>query len=445
MALRAGGKLMDAPLLALTRRSTKRLSGSLTETIAAKNMHQLIQLRWIAVAGQLAAVLITHFQLGVVLPLLPMLCAIGALALANVILFMALPRHRATDAELFGALLLDVAALTLLLYFSGGATNPFIWLYLLQVVLGAILLPPVFVWIIVAATGLAYGILSTLHLPLALPSYRREEITLLGDWASFALIVVLLVLFIARISRNLRARDAVVGDLAKHAAEEDMIVRMGLLASSAAHELGTPLATLSVILSDWQRHPKLKRDKEFQREIVDMRGEVHRCTAIVADILRSVGETRGESMERRPARDLLESVASDWREANPNIPLVLDIDPVSSARVPAEPALRQALWNILDNAACVSPHQVILAADLREGEVALRIRDEGPGFAPGDIVQVGTPYWSTKGKGHGLGLFLAANVARRLSGRLAVRNLDEGGAEVSIILPGADVRADAMP
>ena len=428
---------MDTPLLALTRSALAQASAT-PESIAAKNMRQLVQLRWLAVAGQLVAVLVAQFQLDVVLPLGPILATIAALALANLAFQIALPRHRASDIELLLALLLDVAVLTVLLWFSGGATNPFVSLYLLQVVLGAILLPAGRAWLVVAATGLAYGGLSVAHLPLAIPPSRSTNLLLLGDWLSFAMVAVLLVLFSARITRNLRARDAYLAEMAQRAAEEDGIMRMGLFASNAAHELGTPLATLSVILSDWQRHPKLIRDRELARELTDMRGEVQRCTAIVADILRSVGQARGESMQRVAVGDLLGTVARDWRQANPETTLTVDLGDAASERVPAEPALRQALANLLDNAAYVSPQAVALSAALAGGEIALSVRDRGPGFAPGEIDKLGTPYHSTKGPGHGLGLFLVATVARRLGGRFAARNLPDGGAEASVLLPRAE-------
>ena len=104
---------------------------------------------------------------------------------------------------------------------------------------------------------------------------------------------VLLVIFIARISRNLRSRDAHVADLRRRAAEEDGIVRMGLFASGAAHELGTPLASLSVILADWRRMPELDRSPELADDVAEMEAELARCKAIVTDILHSAGEPRG--------------------------------------------------------------------------------------------------------------------------------------------------------
>ncbi len=160
---------MDAPLLALTlRRRANAPNGLAPETAAAENMRQLSQLRWIAVAGQTLTILFVHFVLGVALPLFQMLSVVLVLGAANFAARAALPHYRVQDVEVLAALLLDMGALTLQLYYSGGATNPFISLYLLQVVLGAILLPRRSVWVLVAATCFCYALLSVRYVPLVL-------------------------------------------------------------------------------------------------------------------------------------------------------------------------------------------------------------------------------------------------------------------------------------
>lgn len=425
---------MDAPLLALTRHRDAP-PGAVAESTAAKNMRQLIQLRWLAVLGQFIAILIVHFQLDIRLPLGPMLFTVGSLALINLALQFALPRHRASDLELFLALFLDMAALTVLLFLSGGATNPFIFLYLLQIVLGAILLPQIWVWLLFGATALAYAGLSFTYRPLALPEAQRETLVLAADWISFSMVAILLVLFSVRITRNLRMRDAYLAERDRRAVEEDGIMRMGLFASNAAHELGTPLATLSVLISDWQRHPVLVKDKELVQELEDMSSEVHRCTTIVSDILRSVGQARGESMHRLAVADLLQSVAEDWSRLNPHAQMTVDLSDVSHEQVLAERELRQALFNLLDNAAFVSPSAMTLTAMANADNIMLGVRDEGPGFMPDELERVGKPYHTSKGPGHGLGLFLVSTVARRLGGHMLARNREKLGAEVFISIP----------
>jgi two-component system, sensor histidine kinase RegB len=426
--------MMDAPLLALTRPGP----GLIAETTAAANMRQLIQLRWIAVAGQTLAILLVHYGFGIALPVVEMLGVAALLAAANLLAMMALPRHRVHDGEVMLALLIDMGALTLQLYFSGGATNPFISLYLLQVVLGAILLPPVAVAVLATATTLSYALLTVSYVPLLLPArllVEHADLFAIGHWVGFVMVASLLVLFIVRISRNLRARDAHVADLRQHAAEEEGIVRMGLFASGAAHELGTPLGTLSVILADWRRMPAVAADPELASEVEEMQAEVQRCKAIVSDILHSAGQPRGEAMRSMAAADFLTDLAEAWQPTHPQVPIATSIEDAGAAVIAVDPALRQAVTNLLDNAAEASPLGLRLTGKVEEGMLAIVVRDYGPGFDPAALAHVGELYRSTKGAGHGLGLFLASNVARRMGGRIEARNPAGGGAEVRLILP----------
>ena len=434
---------MDTPLLALTRRRPVLNPGLAPDAIATENMRQLTQLRWIAVVGQLATIVVVHFGMGVSLPTGPLLGVVGLLALANLTGTLMLRRHRVTDLEFLLALLFDVGTLTTQLYLTGGADNPFTALYLVQVVLGAILLRTGLVWILALATTACFAFLTSRHRPLLFPPGLLGEVTdfyTLGRWLSFALVAMLLVMFIARISRNLRAREAYLAAMRQHAAEEDHIVRMGLFASGAAHELGTPLSSLSVILSDWQRMPRLASDPELMGELREMQAEVQRCKAIVTDILHSAGEPRSETMGSIDPCTFIEELAKAWRVAHPSVPLDCDCTVQEGVSVVGDPALRQAVWNLLENAADVSPRQVHLIAAQNAGMLVLTVRDHGPGFAPEMLRHLGQPYRSSKGAGHGVGLFLVVTVARRLGGRVDAANLPQRGAEVSLSIPLAPVR-----
>ncbi|MFC7536733.1 ATP-binding protein [Sphingomonas sp. GCM10030256] len=431
---------MDAPLLALTRPQSGGLPRRSPKDAAAENMRQLVQLRWLAAAGQLVAILVVHFGLGVALPIAPMLGIIVLLALANLFFAWTLRRYWVVRGEILLALLLDMVALTAQLYLSGGAGNPFVALFLLQVVLGSILLSSAMVWLLVAAGCLCLAFLSQYHRPLVLPDRIRGvpvDLPLIGEWISFAMVAVLLVLFITRISRNLRARDAYVAELGQRAAEEDGIVRMGLFASGAAHELGTPLSSLSVLLSDWRRHPALAGDPQLSEELAEAQAELRRCTQIVANILHSAGQARGEAMQSGPARTLLGEVLSEWRAARPGTPIEVAVEGISNTRIAADPSLRQAIWSLLENAAEESPGGIELHAEVSGEQLIIAVLDRGPGFSDDQLSAVGRLYQSNKGPGRGLGLFLAANVARRLGGSLEVANREDGGAVVRLILPAA--------
>ncbi len=405
-----------------------------------KNMQQLIELRWIAVIGQLATIAIVQFGFGIPLPLDPMLKVLGGLVLFNLISLLRWRTQRKVgNSEMFFALLVDVAMLTAQLYLSGGATNPFTFLYLLQVALGAVLLQAWSVWAMVAITTACLVGLAIFGKPLALPLDLENGFAspyMLGILVCFFLNAALLVTFITRISRNLRERDARLASLRQRAAEEEHIVRMGLLASGAAHELGTPLATLAVILGDWRRMPPFTADPELQQEIAEMQTQVLRCKTIVSGILLSAGEARGESLAKTSISTFLDDLVKEWRATRPVIFLAYRNDFGQDLPMVSDSTLKQMICNVLDNALEASPQWVSLEALHEADSLKLIVTDAGPGFAPAMLAHLGKPYQSSKGRtGGGLGLFLVVNVARTLGGSVTAGNRPEGGATVTITLP----------
>jgi two-component system sensor histidine kinase RegB len=409
-------------------------------------MLQLVQLRWLAVIGQLATIAIVRLWLDVALPVVPMLVVVAGLVLLNVVSMGILRlRQDVARSELFTALLLDVTALTAQLYLSGGASNPFVSLFLLQVVLGSVLLDRWLSWVIVAATSTCFAGLLFDYVPLDLPASLmsgKPSLHIFGIWLAFVMVAVLLVLFVTRVSANLRARDAYLADMRQRAAEEAHIVRMGLLASGAAHELGTPLSSLSVILGDWRREPQISASPQLLEEIDEMQVALARCKSILGGILISAGETRGEAPGVTTVRDFLDDLVADWRTNRPSARLAYKDQFGPDLPIVSDTALKQTICNVLDNAADVSPAWIEMSAARRDDALIITVTDRGPGFADEMLANLGKPYSSTKDKqGGGLGLFLVVNVMRKLGGGVAARNLGLGlaGAEVTLTLPLASL------
>jgi len=432
--------------------SATTLVAGTAETTNRKNLLLLIQLRALAVLGQIVTILYVAVVLGVTLPLVQLFVVLGALAALNL---LALLRYRITSgitsAELMMQLLLDVAALTMQLYLTGGATNPFISLYLLQVILAAVLLDRLAVWIVVAVATGCFVFLTGSYRELVIPGGhglpgghdgvaaqggRIFGLHIQGMLISFVLAAILVVVFVGRIQRNLRARDAYVAELRQHSAEEDHVVRMGLLASGAAHELGTPLATLSVIMGDWQQMPAIASDPALSGELAEMQAELDRCKAIVSGILLSSGDMRGEGTVRTTLGRFLDETVAEWRTSRPvgRLDYQAKIEP--DIAIVSDAAMKQVLANVLDNAREASPDFVGVTARRIGGDVVIGIRDAGPGFAAERLKSFGKPYNSSKNRpGSGLGLFLVVNVVRKLGGTVVAVNNPEGGATVRLTLP----------
>ncbi|MDQ0468609.1 ATP-binding protein [Labrys wisconsinensis] len=421
-----------------------RAAFSIQETTNRENQLLLVSLRWVAVAGQIAAIGAVRFGLGIPLPLPQMGAVIACLIALNLVARYRHASGRAvTDTELFLELLLDVAALTVQLYLSGGATNPFVSLFLLQVILGAVLLRPWATWLIVAVTSACFvGLMAWYNdIGFIMPAHdftrpRLLELHIYGMFICFLLAAVLLVLFVTRINRNLRGQDLRLAGLRQQSAEEEHIVRMGLLASGAAHELGTPLATLSVILNDWQRMPALTADPDIATEIGEMQAQLARCKDIVSGILRSSGEERGEGAERASIIAFLDDVVRDWSRSRGPTKLYYTNRLETDFVIASDALLKQILVNVLDNACEASPHWISVDAAEEDDVMVIAVHDAGPGFSPEMLAEFGKPYRSTKGQpGRGLGLFLVVNVLRKLGGRAVAANLPLGGASVELRLP----------
>jgi two-component system sensor histidine kinase RegB len=394
------------------------------------------------VAGQVATIVVTQYLLGIGLPLVEMVAVLVLLGTLNVLAYWRYSNASAIpSAELFIGLVADVFALTAQLYLSGGASNPFISLFLLHVILAAILLE---LWSAVSLAGIAgmcFLLLSRFFRPLEL--HHSEQflgLHLQGMFICFVLTAGLLLVLITRISRNLNERDAHLADLRQRSIEEDHVVRLGLLATGAAHELGTPLATLSVILNDWRRLPVFHDDAETAEELGVMETQLERCKTIVSGILMSSGEVRGEGTVRTTVRAFLDELVGDWRSSrsfsalsysnsfHPDVPIIWDT------------ALKQVLVNVFDNAMEASPESVDIQAQREGDNIVIVVSDKGRGIPDEILNDFGKPYRSTKGRpGGGLGLFLVMNVLRKLGGTVTAHNHAEGGAVVKLSLPLAEL------
>lgn len=403
-------------------------------------MHPLIQLRWIAVWGQILTIIFAHFILDISLPIISMAGIIGFLTAFNI--FSMLHWHHREEIShtaLLLSLLVDVVTFSVQIHLSGGFANPFVFLYLLQVVLAAALLKPWASWLIFVITAFFFILQIFWRSPVDIP----ERYLTLGLFLCFVLNAALVVAFITRINRLLQIRNLHLANLHQRAAEEEHIVRMGLLASGAAHELGTPLATISVLLNDWRRLPAFKQDMQLEEDAAEMQMQITRCKSIVSGILLSAGNMRAESPERSSLADFLNSLIAHWQTTRSINEFYYRNLITDNPLIVVDEGLKQMICNVLDNALEASPHWLSFEALTHEDDLVLRILDKGPGFSSTMLNQFGRPYQSTKGRpGSGLGLFLSLNVARSLGGNITPQNRETQGALVTITLPLTSLRIE---
>lgn len=404
-------------------------------------MQLLIQLRWLAVVGQVVTIAVVHYGLDIPLPLPEMTAVLIALIVTNLgyLYWFKWRRRNVSNPGLFCALLADVAALAVQLYLSGGASNPFIYLFLLQAILSAVLLSPAYTWVIAAITSLCVIDLAGSSRPLAVQ--LDGQLYVAGLLTCFVLTTVLLVIFLTRIVGNLRRRDLRLADMRQRASEEEHIVRMGLLATGAAHELGTPLATMSVILGDWQRIPEISRHPELMQDLDEMRQQLLRCKSIVSNVLLSAGEARADAPEPTTLLRFMDGLIAQWQQTHHPGRFRYHNGIAQDLAIISDTALQQMICNVLDNAVEASADEVELRLRREDDQLVITVLDRGTGFAPEILRNFGKYQQSNKTDraGRGVGLFLVTNVARSLDGTASARNRDDGGAEVTIRFPLASI------
>ena len=409
-------------------------------TTEALNLKRLFVLRNAAIFFELLLIALASRLLAMQLPLVPMVIIIAFHGLINGVTWLRLRRQRAISSTEFGLqLALDTLVLTGLLYYAGGYTNPFVSLFLLPLVIAASILPPRHTWFMAALTAGCYTLLMFYYIPLPHMHMGGSgesdfDLHVLGMWFSFLWSAGLIVFFVARMANSLRERDRALAEIREKALRDEHLVELGTLATGAAHELGTPLATLAVLTGELgHEHDD---DPELRALARTMRQQVDRCKEILSNISARTGQRRAEGGGSVAIDHYLRQVVEQWRELRPQARLQLTLEgPAPAPAILADKTLTQAIINILNNAADASIDQIEIEGHWDQGSLTLDIRDRGEGMA--DLVKraVGTPFLTTKAEGHGLGLYLAKSVIDRYAGALVFSDRPGGGCQARVTLP----------
>jgi two-component system sensor histidine kinase RegB len=401
----------------------------------AINLRRLIWLRFIIIAGEFGAIAYAIIGLHISLALIPLVVLLTAFILISLLTLVRLQRPRpVSNKELFIHLTIDVLALTFFLYLTGGSTNPFAPLYLVPLTLTAASLPGLFTWIMVAITITCYSVLLFFYVPLAEIHGSLDHgfrLHVLGMWVGFLLSAVLIAIFVVSMARTVRRQEKKITDLREQQMRHEQIVALGTLAAGAAHELGTPLATMSILLNDAE--PDARMD---EKTLSILRKQVGRCRGILGSISASAGSTRAESGSEVRLDKHLTQLIQSWQESRSDVVAQVIIEGTQPApHIVADQTLDQSLLSILNNAADASPQQVEINATWNDNVLTLEVADRGAGMAPEVINKTGEAIYSTKQDGMGLGLFLSSSTLERLGGTVHLYNREGGGVLCQVKLP----------
>ena len=395
-------------------------------------LRRLVSLRSLAIAAQLFALWLAWRTLHIELSWIPMLIGIAGLAAFNLLTLLRIRSMRpVTNAEMFAQLIIDVFVLSLLLYYSGGSTNPFVSLYLLPLVIAAATLPAPYTWGMAALTTACYSWLMIYHIPLPQRDMEMDSpfnVHVLGMWMGFVFSAVVVASFVVWMAKAVRSRDQLLADVREEVLRNERIVALGTQAAGAAHELGTPLSTMAVVINELES----MAPKDLHESLILLDEQVRLCRRILDKMMVNAQGSGASKIQE--AHEFMADVLNEWQLLRPTA----HYDFHGDERMPGisvDITLRAALMNLLNNAADASDLPIDIDARCENDRFIIEIRDQGPGLSEEVTFKAGSAFFTTKPQGRGLGLFLANATVERMGGMVRLYNRDGGGATTEISLP----------
>lgn len=403
----------------------------------------LVRLRWLAVGGQVSALLVTYLVLGFDLPLILCLVSVAASVWLNIGLRIRYGiNHRLGENPATALLAYDVVQLASLLYFTGGLQNPFAILFLAPVLISAVSLSLQRTFILVLAMISAASLLAFYHYPLPWRDDAELSLPLLyiaGIWVALVSGSTFIAVYAFRVAEEARRLTDALGATELVLAREQHLTQLDGLAAAAAHELGTPLATITLVVKEMR---KLGPEKgPFADDVLLLEQEVARCRTILAK-LTSLGSEGDGIWGHLRLNQLIEEIVAPVRNFGVQLDTGLSGDGAEPA-LARNPAILYGLSNVIENAVDFARSVVTVSGEWSATEVRIIVEDDGPGFAMEILTRLGEPYVTSRGShrrakvdggGLGLGLFIAKTLLERTGATVRMVNAPHsGGAKVSVV------------
>ncbi|WP_259781327.1 ActS/PrrB/RegB family redox-sensitive histidine kinase [Aestuariispira ectoiniformans] len=399
----------------------------------------LVLVRWIAVAGQLAAILSVEYLLDFRLPILECLLAILLLAGSNILLGMGYPRReRLTDYHAARVLAFDLAQLTALIYLTGGLENPFTLLILVPVTVSATMLSrgATIMLTILALFAVTFLAFYQRPLPWMIGGLELPLIYVSGLWTALAVAIVFTTIYLWSLTEESRRTAEALAEAESALNRQQKLSALGGLAAAAAHELGSPLATIAVVAKELQS--EVPAGSPIAEDIALLLSQSDRCREILAGLTQRPETSGGAPFEQTLLTNLVSDAANNYQTKR--IEIDLNLDPASRGgepEVPRKPEILQGLGNIVQNAGQFAATKITILLYWDENTVRVTVHDDGPGFPRQVLDSIGEPYISTRaGSGNhmGLGIFIAKTLLERVRARVRFRNrpVPKHGAEVEV-------------
>ncbi|MDD4915630.1 MAG: ATP-binding protein [Methylococcales bacterium] len=435
-----------------------------TQISIRENLKWLYILRNLMLFAVTVTVFIAINGLGINLPQNQLWLAIFAISILNLYTWLRLrTEEEVTEHEIFSQICMDVLALAYLLYLTGGASNPIIWVFLLPLIVTAIMLPQAYAWNMVIITSCVYTVLIPYNVPLPaiephmmyqpmteltpemvmkmhmINDRRYFNLHVFGMWFGFVFSAGLVAFFVVELSKTLKDRERHLAEARESALRDERVVSLGTLAASAAHDMGTPLGTIAILAHEMAEDLPEHRFPDLYQKLMIVQQQIDRCKQALSVMSASAGEMRAESGQVMAVSDYIDSVLNQWRthKSTTKLKLFINANVDISAQIIAERTITHSIINILNNAAEATPADLGIEfhADWNETALNLKIRDFGPGLPAAFIDFAGHEPVKSNKQGMGVGLFLTYTTIKRIGGRIEFSNLESGGASVEISLP----------
>ena len=416
-----------------------------------QNLRRLLTIRWLVLVGLIFGALAAKQFFAVALPYKALAIILSLIIVFNFLTGLRLKQlWPLTELEFAAQIFVDIVGISVIFYFCGGATNPFVSYYLVPLAISAATLPWIYTTLLALLSLSAYTTLLFSYMPIVALEPNVMEIAhqperihphIVGMWFNFILSASLITFFVMRMSSALRQREQ---QLAAHREEnlrDEQVLAVANLAAGTAHELGSPLTTMKVLLAEMEHdqagNPSLLQD------INVLKTQVNQCSQTLKKLVSHSEVKKQDQIEAQWVADYCARVFEQWLIIRPDVNATVIIDPNAPAlKAFFHSTVEQAVINLLNNAGDASPAMVDVHATWDMLQLTIAINDNGPGLSKEVEQQLGQAFVTTKGRGLGLGLFLSNATLNRYGGKLNFYARTEGGTRTEISIPLNNNAAD---
>lgn len=423
-------------------------SSPLSLSAPAQNLSRLLLIRAMVLIGLLITCAVSFWHLNLNLQYKALVTILTSLCAINVLTLIRLKKPwPVTDTEFFSQLQLDIFSIALLLYFCGGASNPFVSYLLVPICIGAATLKPLPSRIIALTAAILYSLLLFYNHPIpALSphhmhgSHTQSPINLhiIGMWLNFGISTLLITYFVTDMAKALRQREELLHKQSEDRLRDEQLLAVATLAAGTAHEIGTPLATMKVLLHEMQDDYCTDDAKEtaLYNDLNILSMQVEQCSSTLKQLVNQAEQDKDGCTRPQHVQSFCETIIERWLLLNPKATSKVQFNAADmNINACISATVAQSILSLLNNAADACPDNISVDIDISDTQLSWTILDNGPGIAVDLMDKLGTPFLTNKHKGFGLGLFLSHTTLNRYNGSIKLFNRETGGTRTELTLP----------